>query len=45
MVYSKEKFGSRKQFDKYERCIDELKKNSSVNPYAICRSSIYKVKM
>lgn len=44
MVYSKEKFGSRKQFNKYESCISDLKDNKNINPYAICRSSIYKVK-
>ena len=32
------------ELEKKEKSIYELKKNSSVNPYAICRSSIYKVK-
>jgi len=43
MPYSKEKYGSRDQLDRYNKCVKEVsKKDKKVNPFAICRSSIYK---
>lgn len=45
MPYSKKKYGSRTQYRKMKRCVKEVKsKSPGVNPFAICRASIYKKK-
>jgi len=42
MPYSKARYGTRKQFEKYRRCIKRVKKRDDVrSPYAICRVSVY----
>jgi hypothetical protein len=43
MPYSKKKYGTKKKWRKYKRCVKEVvSKDGQYNPYAICRSSIYK---
>ena len=42
MPYSKKRYGSKKKWKKYKKCIEELrKKGGKKNPYAICRKAIY----
>ena len=46
MPYTKKRYGSKKKYLKYKRCVKKVKKKGKVkSPYAICRSSIYGKKM
>lgn len=45
MPFSKARYGTRKKYRKYKRCTAKVKKRSKkVNPYAVCRASVYKKK-
>lgn len=45
MPYSKKRYGSKAKYGKYKRCVKKVgRKSKSVNPYAVCRSSVYKKK-
>jgi len=42
MPYSKKKYGSKKKWLKYKRCVKKVKKKKTAkNPYAVCRKAIY----
>lgn len=42
MPYTKKRYGSKKKYHKYRRCIKEVSKGSKrYNPYAVCRASVY----
>lgn len=43
MPYTKKRYGSKKKYRKYKRCVKKVKrKNSRVkSPHAICRASVY----
>jgi len=42
MPYTKKKYGSKAKFKKMKSCVKKVsKKRKNVNPYAVCRSSIY----
>ena len=43
MPYSRKRYGSRKQYKSYRSCVRKVKsKKGKVNPYAVCRKSVYK---
>ena len=43
MPYSKKRYGSKTKYKKYKSCIRKVKKKGKkVNPYAVCRKSLYK---
>lgn len=45
MPYSKKRYGSKKKYKKMKSCVKKVKrKGTGVNPYAVCRASIYKKK-
>ena len=45
MPYSKKRYGSRKKWEKFKRCVKKVKaKSKKVNPYAVCRAAVYKKK-
>ena len=45
MPYSKKRYGSKKKYGKYQRCVKKVKKKGTAkNPYAVCRSAVYKTK-
>lgn len=46
MPYTKKRYGTQTQFKKYRRCVAKVEKKlgrgkPKVNPYAVCRASIY----
>jgi hypothetical protein len=42
MPYSRKRYGSKKKWSKYKRCVRKVSKRKGVkSPYAICRASIY----
>lgn len=42
MPFSVKRYGTRAKFAKMKRCVKAVKaKSTKVNPYAVCRSSIY----
>lgn len=42
MPYSKKRYGTKAKWEKMKRCVKAVSKNSKkVNPYAVCKSSIY----
>ena len=42
MPYSKERYGTREQFGKYNRCVKAVSaQGGRYNPWAVCRASIY----
>jgi hypothetical protein len=45
MPYSKKRYGSRKKYKKFKRCVKKVKKKgTATSPYAVCRAAIYKKK-
>lgn len=45
MPYTKKRYGSKTKYRKMKRCVKKVKKKGGkVNPYAVCRASIYKKK-
>lgn len=45
MPYSQKTYKSREKYGKYKSCVKKVsKKENHVNPYAVCRSSVYKEK-
>lgn len=44
MPYSKKRYGTKKEYKKYQSCVKKVKKQEGYNPYAVCRASIYKDK-
>jgi hypothetical protein len=44
MPYSPKRYGSRAKWRSYKRCVSKVRAKSrgKVNPYAVCRASIYK---
>ena len=42
MPYSRKRYGSMEQYRKLTGCVRKVKKKGgSVNPYAVCRKSVY----
>lgn len=42
MPYSRKRYGTKKQYKKYRRCVRKVRvKSKKVNPYAVCRASVY----
>lgn len=42
MPYSRKRYGTRVQYDKFRRCVKKVKKKkTAVSPYAVCRATIY----
>lgn len=45
MPFSVKRYGTRVKMNKMKRCVKSVKaKTTKVNPYAVCRASIYKKK-
>ena len=45
MPYTKKRYGSKKTWKKYKRCVRKVKKKGTAkNPYAVCRKSVYRRK-
>ena len=45
MPYSKKRYGTKKEWKKYKRCVKDVNKKGKVkSPYAVCRASVYKNK-
>jgi hypothetical protein len=43
MPFSVRRYGTRTKMHKMKRCVKEVKaKTTKVNPYAVCRASIYR---
>jgi hypothetical protein len=43
MPYSRRRYGTRRQWHKFKSCVRQVSgKDSTVNPYAVCRVSVYK---
>jgi hypothetical protein len=43
MPFSVKRYGTRKKWTKYKSCVKKVKKKgTAVNPYAVCRKSVYK---
>lgn len=42
MPYTMKKYKSKKKYHAYKRCVNEVsEKDGTVNPYAVCRASVY----
>lgn len=42
MPYSRKRYGTRKKYKKYQRCVKKVKKRGGVrSSHAICRAAIY----
>jgi hypothetical protein len=42
MPYSVKRYETKEKYHAYKRCVKKVgEKDSSVNPYAVCRSSVY----
>ena len=41
--YSRERYGTRKQYEKYLRCVEKVKKKNKrvKSPQAVCRAAVY----
>jgi len=44
MPYSRKRYGKKCTYKKYKRCVRKVKKKGKVNPYAVCKASVYKKK-
>jgi len=45
MPYTKKRYGTKKQYKAYKRCVKKVKKKGGVkSPHAVCRASVYKKK-
>jgi hypothetical protein len=44
MPFTKKRYGTKAKYKKMKKCVRLVKRNKKVNPYAVCRASIYRKK-